>query len=94
MNDIQKLRRVPRCRDRLYEIVAMKTLALVMMLLLSACNTLPHPFAGADPSDPTVAVVTVRHRPALEGYVSQRPVEPGSWREQNERVAPKQERRP
>ena len=58
-------------------------------LLATACNTVPYePNAGHDPSDPAVRVPAVGYRSTTGRYVSQRPVEPAPWREQNERVAP------
>lgn len=61
-----------------------------LCLLAAACATEPARLvAGADPADPAAPVPATAHRPALEGYVSQRPVDPAPWREQNERVAPK-----
>lgn len=57
--------------------------------LTAACAATPERMlAGADPSDPAVRVPSAGYRPVLGGYVSQRPVGPASWREQNERVAP------
>lgn len=44
--------------------------------------------AGADPADPRATVPATAYPPVLRGYESQRPVEPQSWRERNERVAP------
>lgn len=59
-------------------------------LLTAACTTLPaRPIAGLDPADPEAPVAPVRAGNALGTYVSQRPVGPAPWREQNERVAPK-----
>jgi hypothetical protein len=52
----------------------------------TAANPLP---LAADPSDPDVPVRAASYRPVLSGYTAQRPVDPKSWREQNERVAPK-----
>jgi hypothetical protein len=63
--------------------------AFALSLLSAGCVTsadVPH--AAADPSVASVRVPAVAYRPVLGGYVSQRPVEPAPWREQNERVAP------
>ncbi|HXF87509.1 MAG TPA: hypothetical protein VNK48_04030 [Xanthobacteraceae bacterium] len=62
---------------------------LAFGLLATACAATTRPIAGADPSDPTVRVPALTYRPVVGGYVSRRPVEPASWREQNERLAPK-----
>ena len=69
------------------KIVLVATLALA----LSACASAPtRPFAGADPSDPAARVRPVTYQSTIGPYASQRPVEPKSWREQNEGVAPAQ----
>jgi hypothetical protein len=58
-------------------------------LFVQSCAPIPPaPFSGADPSDPAIRVPPVSYRPVLSGYVSQRPVAPAPWRQQNERVAP------
>jgi hypothetical protein len=63
--------------------------AALLCLLTSACFPTPErPTAGADPSNPIARVPATAYRPVLGGYVSQRPVEPAPWREQNDRVAP------
>ena len=65
--------------------------ALLLCLLTSACLATPErPTAGPDPSDPKVRAPSTAYRPVLGRYVSQRPVEPAPWREQNDRVAPAQ----
>jgi len=46
------------------------------------------PVGGPDASDPSVRVPPARYRSTFASYLSQRPVAPRSWREQNERVAP------
>jgi hypothetical protein len=64
--------------------------AALIALLTAACTTLPaQPLAGLDPADPESPVPPARTGNALGTYVSQRPVGPAPWREQNERVAPK-----
>ncbi len=70
----------------------MKAIALALALLAAACKPVPYPVATADPADPSVRVPAIRYQSTLGGYVSQRPVEPSSWREQNERVAPQPKR--
>ena len=67
--------------------------AAALCLLTAACMATPKtPYAGPDPSDPKVRVRAATYRSTLSGYVSQRPVEPAPWREQNERVAPPEKR--
>ena len=65
--------------------------AILLCLLTTACvSTAERPIAGPDPSDPNARAPAIAYRPVLGGYVSQRPVEPAPWREQNDRVAPAQ----
>jgi len=80
----------PEVKVRAHALAARRAGCVAALCLLAgACSTLPQrPFAGPDPSDPTVRVPAAAYRPALRGYTSQRPVEPAPWREQNERVAP------
>jgi hypothetical protein len=64
-------------------------LVATLGLSTGACFATPErPFVGPDPADPKTRVASTAYRPALSGYVSQRPVEPAPWRQQNERVAP------
>jgi hypothetical protein len=69
----------------------MRVLIIGLGLLLAACKPQTYPIAGADPADPQVPVPPVRYQSALGSYVSQRPVAPSNWREQNQRVAPQQQ---
>lgn len=62
--------------------------ALSAAFLVAGCTAPPPPLAGADPADPAARVAAAGYRSTLSGYRSQRPVEPGSWIEQNQRVAP------
>ena len=57
-------------------------------LLLAGCATQKQLWTGADPSDPGSPSQPVGYRSSTAGYVSQRPVNPGPWRQQNERVTP------
>lgn len=72
----------------------MKVVLVILLGLLSAaCSTAPaRPVAEAGPANAEAPVPPVRHRSALATYISQRPVDPGTWREQNEQVAPKPKR--
>jgi hypothetical protein len=64
-------------------------LACLLVLGVAACvPTPPAPVVGADPADPAALVSPVRYQSTTTGYVRQRPVEPATWREQNQRVAP------
>ena len=66
----------------------MKFMVIAFTLLIAACKPLSTPFAGGDPSDPSVPVPATRYQSALGNYAGQRPVAPLPWREQNERVTP------
>lgn len=58
-------------------------------LLLSACTATPEQKMLGPSADNAVAPVPpTAYRSVLSGYVSQQPVEPAPWREQNERVTP------
>jgi hypothetical protein len=70
----------------------MKVIALALALLAAACKPASVPIAAADPADPAALVPATRYQSTLGTYVSQRPVEPSAWREQNERVAPQPKR--
>lgn len=70
----------------------MKVFAIALALLAAACKPVSYPVAAADPADPSAPVPSTRYQSTLGAYVSQRPVEPLPWREQNERVAPQPKR--
>jgi hypothetical protein len=55
---------------------------------LGGCIPTAVPLASADPADPGARVAGVGYRSTIAPYTSLRPTAPGSWREQNERVAP------
>jgi hypothetical protein len=64
-------------------------LPLVLTFLTPGCSAAPPvPLAGADPSDPGARAPRVDYRSTVGSYKSQRPVEPGPWDEQNQRVIP------
>jgi|GEM_PF-1418180 len=63
---------------------------LVLAAALAGCTAArTAPVAVLDPADPGAPVASAPYQPVLSGYVSQRPVGPKPWREQNERVTPK-----
>jgi hypothetical protein len=70
--------------------VAIATRVAALCLLLAACAPPQHRLAAA--ADAEASVPPTTYRSVLSGYRSQRPVEPASWREQNERVAPRRDR--
>jgi hypothetical protein len=60
-----------------------------VVLLVAGCTDAPRlPVAGPDPADPGARASRIGYRSTIGSYKSQRPVEPGPWSEQNERVAP------
>lgn len=60
-----------------------------LCLLAAACSTPPDRFAAdLSPANPDAPAPALSYRAVLGGYVSQRPVAPAPWREQNDRVAP------
>lgn len=65
-----------------------RIVAVVGAIALTSCTPPAPPLAGPDPSNPAVPVAGVGYRPTVSGYRGQRPSEPGSWIEQNQRVAP------
>jgi len=71
-----------RVRHRLY--------AAGLCLLAAACSSPPDRLAAnPGPADANLSAPVASYRPVLGGYVSQRPVGPSPWREQNDRVAPR-----
>ena len=67
---------------------------MALALLAIGCTYTPPtlPGSGPDPSDAAAQVRPLTDRSVVGPYQSFRPAAPGSWREQNERVAP--QRRP
>ncbi|QQS15023.1 MAG: hypothetical protein IPK81_09010 [Rhodospirillales bacterium] len=63
--------------------------AAALALTLAGCATPPPRITdGPDPADATTAAPAAAYIPVTAGTVDHRPVEPKSWREMNERVAP------
>lgn len=69
--------------------LARVVLVFVVAAALAGCQAQTVSGVIADPADPDVPVRSARYSPVLSGYVSQRPVGPKPWREQNERVTPR-----
>src|SRR6266511_3153202 len=70
--------------------IAFLTLLLLVAPLTHGCSGAPPaPLTAADPSDPGARAPRVGYRSTIGSYKSQRPVDPASWGEQNERVAPR-----
>jgi len=62
---------------------------VALAALLPGCTGAPSaPTVGPDPSNPSARTRPVGYRSTTAPYVTRRPVEPGPWTEQNERVAP------
>lgn len=62
----------------------------LLALATSACSVgETRPVRAADPH---YGLQPISHNSSTRGYVSQRPVEPGDWQEQNRQVAPQQKR--
>ena len=61
---------------------------LASALAFAGCATPPQLLGGFDPSNPRALVPPVSYRSTTPSYVSQRPVAPAPWRQQNDRVAP------
>lgn len=68
----------------------MRLLWLPLALVVAGCAVPAAPLVGPDPSDPSIRVPPTTYRSTIGSYVRYRPVEPRSWREQIERVAPEQ----
>jgi hypothetical protein len=80
---------VPSVVERLFRIKIRTSVGMaVTALALGGCMPTTVPLAGADPADPGASVAGVGHRSTIAPYTSRRPTAPGSWREQNDRVAP------
>lgn len=56
---------------------------------LAGCSTWPNLDAVRDPADPTAKVPRQRVVPVMAGTIDYRPVQPKSWIDSNQRVAPK-----
>lgn len=67
----------------------LSVVASAILLLLSACSS-PLPSSYVHSADSSLATPVVTHRSVVRGYISQRPVPPASWLEQNQDVAPRQ----
>jgi hypothetical protein len=63
--------------------------AWLCFLLLAGCTAAPPaPLSGAHPANHEAGARPAAYRPVVGPYASQRPRDPGGWRENNERVAP------
>jgi hypothetical protein len=63
----------------------------VTAIAVASASCAPMPPAvvlGPDPADPAVRVPAVQYRSVVASYRSRRPVDPGPWRNQNEKVNP------
>lgn len=60
---------------------------------LGACSVASSRDQGPHPADPQARVPATSYRAVTSGYERRRPVEPLSWRDLNERVAPQEKPR-
>jgi hypothetical protein len=69
---------------------------LGVTLALAGCSgaSLPDITAGSDAADPHAAGTAPAYVPVTAGTVNHQPVEPKTWRDMNERVAPRAGRTP
>ena len=74
------------------KILPLAAVGLLALVLQGCSASTASPWRGPDPSDASVRVAPAGYRSTMGAYVSQRPVEPRPWREQNERVAPQPKR--
>jgi hypothetical protein len=65
--------------------------AIGCALTLAGCDGAPLPVitSGPDAADPRTAGRAATYTPVTAGTVHHQPVEPKSWRDMNERVAPR-----
>ena len=65
--------------------------AWLCLLLLAGCTAAPPaPVSGAHPANQGASARPAAYRPVIGPYASQRPRDPGGWREINEHVAPQE----
>jgi len=64
-------------------------LVLCLALFLAGCANAPVPVVAGHPADPESRTRPTAYQPVLGAYASQRPRDPSAWRENNERVAPR-----
>ena len=63
---------------------------LCILLLAGCAATPPAPVSGAHPANHEASARPAAYRTVIGPYASQRPRDPGGWRENNERVAPQE----
>lgn len=80
MNDVKRIR---AARGR--------WLAIGSMLALAGCGgaSLPTVTSGPDAADPRAVAMPATYSPVTSGTVNHQPVAPASWRDMNDRVAPR-----
>lgn len=65
-------------------------LLVVFAAVLGGCSVAASNDARPHPADARVRVPAAAYRNVTSGYASQRPADPQSWRERNERVTPQE----
>ncbi len=85
MSDVSRIRAARR-----------RLLAMGCALALAGCGSASPPVitSGPDPADPRAGDPAPAYVPVMSGTLDHQPVEPKSWREMNERVAPRAGRSP
>jgi hypothetical protein len=78
------------CRTALptFRWIGLAAVAALASVIAACTPPPPVPLAGPDPADPRTRVPAVAYRSPVGPYVSRRPVEPSSWQDQNDRIAP------
>lgn len=75
--------------NRIGAVHATFKVSAVFLLTLAAAGCAGTPRAQVAAADPAVHAPATGYNATTRGYSSLRPVEPRSWREQNERVTPR-----
>ena len=61
---------------------------LLFAVVIQGCAATPMtPFAGPDPPDASARIPAVSYHSTIGSFATQRPVEPGAWKKENEPVA-------
>ena len=85
--------------ERLRTLSLRRLCRLASILLLGGvtqgCAAMPMaPFVGPDPSDASARIPAVSYHSTIGFFATQRPVEPASWKKENEPVSPAPNRVP
>lgn len=72
----------------LWRCLSATTLAACVLLIQGCTPLKPPAFDSTKASDPDSRVAPAAYRSVVDGYSSQRPVDPLPWTERNQRVTP------